>query len=272
MGFFKKLGEFVANPIRGLGRIVRGNVKQGLGDITGTARHVAPFIPGVGTVASLAIGAADDLLKDRGVEQTLFNAGAGLVANKAANVLANRFSGGSLPAEQTATPTMLSNTDFVPVGAGVVPGVTGNAPGYTPVSMNLPRAGTPPATSPVGAGVASNAPRGMSLDLPSVGPLPAISPRAPGVARYVTPATSVAQQVARNAGIGGFSSADKWQLGLSAASGLTDAYGAYKAGQVEDQRMRWEEEDREWDRAREQRRDAAMRAAAKRMADNWRTY
>ena len=47
MGLFKKLGGLVSNPIRGIGRIARGHIREGLRDIAGTAKVVAPFIPGI---------------------------------------------------------------------------------------------------------------------------------------------------------------------------------------------------------------------------------
>jgi hypothetical protein len=69
MNIFKKIGKAVggaakglvrtvSNPIRGLGRIARGHVSKGLGDIAGSALPVAAslLIPGLGGVAKSAFG------------------------------------------------------------------------------------------------------------------------------------------------------------------------------------------------------------------------
>jgi len=54
--------RYTSNPIRGLGRIVRGNVRQGLRDMAPAAKIAAAFIPG-GALASAGLGAAAGALE-----------------------------------------------------------------------------------------------------------------------------------------------------------------------------------------------------------------
>lgn len=67
MGIFGAIGGLakkVSNGVRGLGRLARGNVKEGLKDIGGAAAVAAPFlIPGVGGLATKGLGALGGLLK-----------------------------------------------------------------------------------------------------------------------------------------------------------------------------------------------------------------
>lgn len=71
MGFFGDLAGAISKPFRGIGRIARGKFKQGLGDIGGGIKDLAPglaFIPGVGSLAALGIGAAGGALS-RGADK-----------------------------------------------------------------------------------------------------------------------------------------------------------------------------------------------------------
>ncbi len=49
--------DFLTRPVRGIGRILRGHVRRGLGDLAAGAPLVAA-LPGIGLPAALAIGAA----------------------------------------------------------------------------------------------------------------------------------------------------------------------------------------------------------------------
>ena len=57
--------DAITKPIRGLGRILRGKFKQGLGDIGSGAKSAAPLLAltGVGAPLALAIGAAGGALE-----------------------------------------------------------------------------------------------------------------------------------------------------------------------------------------------------------------
>lgn len=64
MSFWKKALGVVTNPIRGLGRIARGHVEEGLGDIAGSAKILAP-LTGVGALGTLGISLADRAFNDK---------------------------------------------------------------------------------------------------------------------------------------------------------------------------------------------------------------
>src|SRR5690606_27016684 len=69
--FFKKLGDTISRPFRGIGRIVRGKLREGLEDIGHGAKNIAPVVlgaTGVGFPAALAVGAAGGAL-ERGVRK-----------------------------------------------------------------------------------------------------------------------------------------------------------------------------------------------------------
>ena len=68
--------RYTSNPIRGLGRIARGNVRQGLRDMAPAAKVAAAFIPG-GALASAGLGAAAGALEQgRGASAKDFARGA----------------------------------------------------------------------------------------------------------------------------------------------------------------------------------------------------
>src|SRR3990167_9900753 len=57
--------DIVTRPVRGVGRILRGKVKQGLGDIGSAAQRAAPLLAltGVGAPLAIGIGAAGGALE-----------------------------------------------------------------------------------------------------------------------------------------------------------------------------------------------------------------
>lgn len=237
MNFLKKLGELIANPVRGVGRILRGNIKEGLGDIAGTARVAAPFIPGLGIPAGLAIGAADDLLHDRGLKTAALNAGTSFAASKVASVLAGKSGGAAnaLPAEKVATPSMAT--------AG--PQLANSADGMRQQVAGFLAEGVPQASARVGS-------------------------FAPDAGRAV--AGAVAGNTADPGFWGQMTPYEKGSLALRGVGGIADAYGAYRQGQVEDRMMEMSEEDRRRQMEREARRDASLRKSAQYLVDNWRQY
>lgn len=83
----KGITRAVGNLGRGVGRIARGNVREGLRDIGGSAKTLAPalaFIPGVGTAAALGIGAVGGALSSRsGASANDFLRGAATGAGRA---------------------------------------------------------------------------------------------------------------------------------------------------------------------------------------------
>lgn len=65
MGFLKSIGNAIARPVRGLGRIARGKFREGLHDIGSTAKLAAPVLgaTGVGMPAAAGLGAIGGALK-----------------------------------------------------------------------------------------------------------------------------------------------------------------------------------------------------------------
>lgn len=254
-GFFKKIGELVANPVRGLGRIARGKFKEGLGDIAGTARYVAPFT-GVGLLPSIAIGAVDDLTHDRGVGKTLMNAG---MTAATAKLLAGGGGGGGgdapVPAEKIATPSL----GKTPNPAALVANGNGSALGE--FAKTLPNVKpNNPWNAIRGATNGAAAVRDVAPNIAAIG--------IPDVNLGSTP-NIAGLSSAPQAGMSGY---EKGKLALDAAGLLAGAYGAYQGGKVEDRRFDLYEQDRERQIMLDEERRAAMRAAAQRMASQWRSY
>ena len=92
-----RLRNAVSRPVRGLGRIARGNVRQGLGDIGAGARAAAPvvaMVPGVGTLAAAGMGAAGGALERAGQSGANFGSVLGGAAGGAAAPIASRVTSG----------------------------------------------------------------------------------------------------------------------------------------------------------------------------------
>lgn len=185
-GFFKGVGRAISRPVRGVGRMLRGNFREGLGDIAHGAKYAAGFIPGVGPLAAAGIGAAAGAL-ERGAEQG-FNAGniirggaggavAGLTGEAAQGAL--RGVGGLVRGGSSAASSLPSAS--VPSAGGstaAVPGAANAGRGIT-MSALKPLAGAPSTVSSaatVGAGALSKVPKPPPSALKGVGSFLAKNP------------------------------------------------------------------------------------------------
>ena len=125
MGIFRDIAGFVSRPVRGLGRIVRGDVKKGLGDITGTAKSVAPFVPGVGWGVTAGLNVADRALKDQDISlgSMVKDVGGAYGSHQLGKMIRSRLGSGAPDGATLArtSPTVSLNTpDMVSVaGSGI---------------------------------------------------------------------------------------------------------------------------------------------------------
>jgi hypothetical protein len=135
--FLRKGAErFVTNPVRGVGRIARGNVRQGLRDIAPAAQVGAMFVPG-GQAASAGLGAlAGALGQERGASVGDFARGA---VGGAGTAMAGRFAQQNFRAGMADGGGIGGGIKGIFTGAGRTPG-TPPAPGEEPRSL-LSRAG-----------------------------------------------------------------------------------------------------------------------------------
>lgn len=108
MGFFSSIGSAISKPFRGIGRIVRGKFKEGLGDLADTAETFAPALAltGLGAPAAIGIGAGAGALSslndDRSVLQGALGGGAKTGAAYALKGIGSKLGGGGGAGTATA--------------------------------------------------------------------------------------------------------------------------------------------------------------------------
>lgn len=93
---FKKIGEGIASPFRGIGRIARGNVRQGLRDLSGATKLAAAFVPG-GAMAAGALGALGGAMgaqRGAGFGDVAKGAGGGALAGMGGQIARKGFQAG----------------------------------------------------------------------------------------------------------------------------------------------------------------------------------
>lgn len=227
MGFFKKLGDIVSRPVRGIGRIVRGKFREGIADIAHGAKYAAAFVPGVGPGMAAAIGAGAGAL-ERGAERgfNVRNMAQGAVGGAAAGLAGEGVQG-------------LGRAGLSAV-RGIGSRVAGNA---APSAMTA-------------AGSVPTAPPALSVGSPSSG-LRLGMQSMPGVARSVSaglpsvtsPVASVATSAAGTGAGQGLGGIGKMYLASQGLGAAAQAYGAQQMGKAEDRRAGMEEEGvrRDWE-------------------------
>lgn len=222
MGFFKKLAGLVSNPIRGLGRIARGDIEKGLGDITGTAKVVAPFVPGVGWAATAGLNLADRAFNDKPITlgSTVKDVGGAWLGDK----ILNRMNS---PQPSGANSVL----DGAP-GLGLAKGATG------PSGLGLSAKAINPSISQklVTAATMPNAAKAVA---------PMVSARAPNVGRSVLD----------RLGLGDLTGGDKVDLISQGLGAGANVYGAHQMGKAEDERIAWEREQAAWEQAQVERKN-----------------
>lgn len=145
MSLRRFIEKYTTNPIRGVGRILRGNVRQGLRDIAPSAKVAAAFIPG-GLPAAAALGATAGALEQgpgasakdfaRGAVGGAATGMAGQAFVRGAPGLSNIFTGAGTPAAGISGAGSTAGK-FVG-GKGMVPKATG-ATGWGAVMGNINR-------------------------------------------------------------------------------------------------------------------------------------
>lgn len=127
--------DVITKPVRGVGRLLRGKFREGLGDIGSAAKTAAPLlhaIPGVGTGLAMGIGAAGGALEaglDKNPRTNWLKSAAGGATRAGAGALASRYLGGGAGgggggAGSSATELIPGTPEFAGAGAGGG-GVTG---------------------------------------------------------------------------------------------------------------------------------------------------
>lgn len=246
----KKAAHTVSNPVRGIGRIARGNVRAGLRDIGSSVKTLSPalaFVPGVGTAAALGIGAlGGGLAAKKG-------AGIGDVAKGAAGGAAGAYAGTQLKSAlpgirqgigQLASRGGAAGAEIAGAGAGA--GAGGG--GMTAMAM--------PAVNVGGAGAGAAGAGGAGGTMAGIG----------NVARG---AGNVAQNVGGAVLKHGATAAQLAGVGAQ-------AYGAQQEGKAMDRQLDFQEEGTRRDWARDEELDPYRRMMLERMSqprqsfDDWR--
>lgn len=222
---FGAIGRAISRPIRGIGRVVRGiagdeeALRKGIGDIGHGVKVAAPFIPGLGTVASIGMGALGSAAERLGKDDA--NLG---------TVLGSALKGGA----QTGVAHI--GKALAGKGLGAAGGTAGGAaPAGTPGMVNM---NGMPMLATAGQGATAGA-------LPSVASAASSPGKLAGIGNAV-----------KNVGgrVKGWAEANP-ELAGTIAGGAADAYGAHQLGRAQDREFEFDEEQY---RTRQQEREEAL--------------